>query len=160
MTVANDIPRGLAQDLIAALGSSMAHQLGPVRVGIDVVSIEWFARMLDRSSGRAMTEGAFTAAERAYCDGRPDRYAARWAAKEAVAKAIGTGFRGLRAGDIEILHHPNGRPSLAPTLGSTWPGLADTWEWSLSLCHENDAALALAVAVVPADVVGSSTQPC
>jgi hypothetical protein len=53
---------------------------------------------------------------------RPERLAARWAAKEAVAKAIGTGFRGLRPRQIEIVHHPWGEPTV-DQLSATdpWP---------------------------------------
>ncbi len=121
------------------------------RVGIDVVSVAWFARQLaGHLAGTAPIEqSAFTSAERNYCSGRPERYAARWAAKEAVAKAIGTGFRhGLRPADIEVHHHPEGRPLLSPADGSTWPEAAHRWHWSLSLCHEEDAAIAIAIAIL------------
>jgi len=140
---------GLVRDVLAAVSAADTCDFGAARVGIDVVSVAWFARTLETTGGRAMALAAFTEAERHYCSGRPDRFAVRWAAKEAVAKAIGTGFRGLRAGDIEVLHHPDGRPALAPAPGSTWPHEAHTWQWSLSLCHEGDAAVALAVALVP-----------
>lgn len=147
---------GLVHDVNAMLVGTDAQQSGAVRIGIDVVSISWFARTLAAAAGQALLHTAFTAAERNYCADRPDRYAARWAAKEAVAKAIGTGFRGLRPADIEILHSPNGRPALSPTPGATWPDQAHAWQWALSLCHENDAALAIAVAICNVKAASSS----
>jgi len=146
----------LVQDLIAAIGTSDAIQTGPIRVGVDVVVISEFTRILSTTGGNAMTRTAFTEAERLYCARRPDRFAVRWAAKEAVAKAVGTGFRGLRPGDIEVLHHPDGRPSLRASDGSVWPTGAHAWDWSLTLCHEGDVALALAVARVPPDWASAS----
>jgi holo-[acyl-carrier protein] synthase len=115
-------------------------------VGIDITSVGWFARVLPTRAGQAMTRSCFTTAERDYCAGRPDRYAARWAGKEAVAKAIGTGFRGgLRPGHIEVLHRPDGRPIVAAP-GTGWPNDAHRWRWAISLSHENDAAVAIAIA--------------
>lgn len=87
------------QPLLAGVLTALSLDHGSTRfarVGIDVVSVAWFARQLaSHPAGAAPIElSSFTSAERTYCAGRPERYAARWAAKEAVAKAIGTGFRG------------------------------------------------------------------
>lgn len=142
------------QPLLAGVLAALSNDHGSTRlarVGIDVVSISWFARQLtSHPAGTNPIElSSFTSAERTYCAGRPERYAARWAAKEAVAKAIGTGFRrGLRPADIEIHHHPEGQPVVRPAAGSTWPEAAHQWSWSLSLCHEEDAAIAIAVALL------------
>src|SRR5687768_9792578 len=93
----------LAAAILAMCESTAAHGT-TMRVGLDVVSVAWFARQLRKGEDTAFIRTTFTSSERAYCDGRPERFAVRWAAKEAVAKAIGTGFRGLRPGDIEVLH--------------------------------------------------------
>jgi holo-[acyl-carrier protein] synthase len=63
------------------------------RVGIDLVEIDRVAAALERHGGR-FAERCFTEAERAYCDGKanpPQHYAGRFAAKEAIGKALGTG---------------------------------------------------------------------
>ena len=119
-----------------------------LRIGLDIVSVDWFARQLANGESSFICS-AFTPDERAYCSGRPERFAVRWAAKEAVAKAIGTGFRGLRPRDIEIIHLPDGRPEIMAAFDSTWPNHAHTWNWALTLCHEGDAAVAVAVGAPP-----------
>ena len=98
--------------------------------------------------GAAFLRTRFTEAERAYCEERPERLAARWAAKEAVAKAIGTGFRGLHSSQIEIVHQPWGEPTVRSIGDRPWPDGANRWQWSLSIAHEGDAAVAVALAVV------------
>lgn len=138
----------LAPTVLAMCQSLEAHG-GGIRVGVDVVSIAWFARQLDRGGDPALVRSAYTAAERAYCSGRAERLAVRWAAKEAISKAIGTGFRGLRPADIEIVHCSNGRVEVAAAAGSNWPHHAQEWSWELTLCHEDDAALAVAVGIMP-----------
>lgn len=138
-TIAADAARLLAQ-------SDGSH--GLIRVGVDVVSISGFGVTMATEGGAAFVRTRFTEAEQAYCEGRPERLAARWAAKEAVAKAIGTGFRGLRPRQIEIVHQPWGEPTVSRGGTDTWPNGADGWQWSLSLAHEGDAAIAVALAVV------------
>lgn len=124
---------------------------GTIAIGIDVVSVEWMARHLTTRAGQALVATRFSPDERLYCDGRPERLAGRWAAKEAVAKAVGTGFRaGLRPLDIEIQHHELGQPLVAPFGGATWPHDAHTWPWNVTICHEGDAAISM-VAAVPFD---------
>lgn len=139
------------QDLVPTI-LGMCRSLGAhadlIHVGVDVVSVEWFARQIGRGEDAAFVRNSFTIGERAYCAGRPERYAARWAAKEAVAKAVGTGFRGLRPSEIEIVHHSDGRPAVASAKNSSWPHAAHTWRWAITLCHEGDAAVAVAIGSV------------
>lgn len=134
----------LVPAMLAMCESTAAHG-ATIRVGLDVVSVAWFARQLGQGEDTAFVRTAFTPAERAYCAGHPERFAVRWAAKEAVSKAIGTGFRGLRPADIEIVHHPDGRPDITAAADSMWPHEAHAWAWALTLCHEGDAALAVAI---------------
>lgn len=137
----------IAADAARLLDQS-ARKSGPIRVGVDVVSISGFGSTLATKGGAAFLRTRFTEAERAYCQERPERLAARWAAKEAVAKAIGTGFRGLRPSQIEIVHQTSGEPTLNPIGNRPWPDGANGWLWSLSIAHEGDAAVAVALAVV------------
>ena len=68
-----------------------------------------------RRHGQRFLERVFTPAERAYCERRRnkwERYAARFAAKEAAFKALGTGWRGMRWQDVEVTNQPSGQPTL------------------------------------------------
>jgi len=87
-----------------------------VGLGMDVVEIARIRRILDGPAERAerFLARCFTAAERTYCEAsrdRPARYAARFAAKEAAAKALGAP-PGIRWLDVEVAR-PAGAPSLA-----------------------------------------------
>lgn len=83
-------------------------------IGIDIVSIPRIERMLDRW-GRIFTQRVFTPAEIAFCEGRSNpgqHFALRWAAKEAMLKALGMGLRGgIKWTDIEVVNDPSGQPS-------------------------------------------------
>jgi len=130
-----------------------------IALGVDVVAVSEFARILATPSGEAFASRTFSAAELAYCDGRAERLAARFAAKEAVAKAIGTGFRGIRPSQIEVLHRADGQPSVQAAGLKKWPEAAHLWRWALSLSHDGDAAVAVAIAVRPAGGQFSTNDP-
>jgi holo-[acyl-carrier protein] synthase len=80
-------------------------------VGIDVVEIDRIRRVLKRFSERFL-ERVYTPAEVAVCCGLIHELAARFAAKEAAMKALGTGARGLAWREIEILPNRRGKPLL------------------------------------------------
>jgi len=85
-------------------------------VGIDIVEICRFERAMKRSGERFLAR-IFTEAERLYCESRSRRaaehFAARFAAKEAVLKALGTGWaEGIQWIDIEIVHDSRGTPGV------------------------------------------------
>ncbi len=61
-------------------------------------------------AGDGFLERTFTPEEIAFCAGRVNRLATRFAAKEAVAKVLGTGFRGLGWQEVEVLTSPHGEP--------------------------------------------------
>lgn len=116
-------------------------------VGIDVVEAGRLRRLLERLP-RAY-ERLFSPQERAYCDGFADpwpRYAARFAAKEAVGKALGIGIIGFVWRDIEVLS--GGRPRVA-----LHGGVADVarrlgvTRVELSLSHTGGLAYAVATAL-------------
>jgi len=120
-----------------------------LRVGIDVVSISEFERLIGTRAGAALVRSRFTQSELTYCEDRSERLAGRWASKEAVSKAIGTGFRGIRPLDIEICHEDWGQPKVNCSTSHSWPNGAHAWSWSISITHEGDAAVAIAIAVIP-----------
>jgi holo-[acyl-carrier protein] synthase len=90
-------------------------------VGTDLIDIRRIERILERFGGR-FVERVFTATERARAERRHDRaaaYAKRYAAKEACAKALGTGFRqGVYWRDIGVDNRPSGQPLLHLTGGA------------------------------------------
>lgn len=115
--------------------------------GIDMIETERIARALDRFGAR-FANRIFTAQEQAHCHGRVPSLAARFALKEAVAKALGTGIGDMRWLDIEVINDDRGRPELrlhhkAQSMAQA-QGLT---EWSISLTHTNTHALATAVAM-------------
>jgi holo-[acyl-carrier protein] synthase len=86
-----------------------------VSIGIDIIEVRRIREVLARTPRFA--ERVFTAAERAYCDSRgavaAQHYAARFAAKEAALKALGTGWRGgIGWKDVEISARESGAPFL------------------------------------------------
>ncbi len=117
-----------------------------VGTGIDLAEVPRIAAAIDRFGDRFLRR-IFTDAEIRYCDSkanRAERYAARFAAKEAALKAIGTGWhRGVSWTDVEVRREPGGRPTL------TFHGKAGEFasrlgvkHASLSLTHTKDTAMA------------------
>ena len=118
-------------------------------LGVDIVEIERMAVALDRHP--RMRERLFSEAEQAYCEGRnrPEiHYALRFAAKEAVLKALGTGFSGMKFTDVEVLRDAGGRPT--PRLSGRAAEVAEeigVRELHLSLSYTHTTAVASAVAI-------------
>lgn len=118
-----------------------------VAVGIDVVLVDRFTRALARTP--LLGDRLFTGAERTTPAGKPrsaDSLAARFAAKEAVAKALGAPA-GLRWHDCEIVSDPAGRPWL--TVSGTVAAAAADREinrWHVSLSHDGGLASAVVLA--------------
>lgn len=128
---------------------------GSVGLGVDIVEIARMQAILERSPHFA--ERVFSETERAYCDGTANpatHYALRFAAKEAVVKALGTGFaEGIGVRDIEVERAKSGRPS-AKLSGralevANEQGVRDL---SLSLSFTHTDAVACALAVTEASV--------
>jgi len=122
-------------------------------IGIDAVDIGRFRKVLDRRP--ALAERVFTDAERADAAGRGDpaeHLAARFAAKEAVMKALGTGLGGFALRDVEVVRAGGtgagrGAPSLR--LAHRAAALAadrGVRRWHLSLTHTDALALAMVLA--------------
>jgi holo-[acyl-carrier protein] synthase len=118
-----------------------------VAVGIDVVLVDRFARALARTP--LLADRLFTEAERCTVSGNPrsaESLAARFAAKEAVAKALGAPA-GLRWHDCEVVSDSDGRPWL--TVSGTIAAAATergVQHWHLSLSHDGGIASAMVVA--------------
>lgn len=118
-------------------------------VGIDVIEISRIRRALERYAARFL-ERIYTPGEIAYCRGRVPELAARFAAKEAVMKALGTGIRGISWRDIEVLPNPRGKPLIG------LHGTAARRASEIGL-HELDLSLSHSRAYAIAAVVGETT---
>jgi holo-[acyl-carrier protein] synthase len=86
-----------------------------VGMGIDIAEVKRIASVIESQSERFLRR-IFTLDEVAYCErfkNKYERYAGRFAAKEAAMKALGTGWsRGVRWVDVEVIRQPGGRPTL------------------------------------------------
>jgi holo-[acyl-carrier protein] synthase len=128
-----------------------------IGLGSDLCNIERIQSSLDRF-GERFVRRVFTEIERAKAERRPftraGTYAKRFAAKEAFAKAVGTGFRrGVFMKDIGVVNLPSGRPTLALTGGAKERLDAMTPEGHLAQVHltmTDDHPFALAVVIITA----------
>ena len=124
-------------------------------VGIDVVDVGRFRELLNRRP--KITERLFVEGERSYAEAKFDpseRYAARFAAKEAVMKALGAGFGEVAFKDVEVCRSPAGRPTVQ--LRGRAAERAERMgvkELCVSLSHTARLATAVAVAVGGGDDV-------
>ncbi len=87
-----------------------------VGTGVDIVEITRIEQALERH-GERFARRLYTPGEISYCEKfkkRAERYAARFAVKEAAFKALGTGWRdGVQWLDVEVTHQPSGKPELS-----------------------------------------------
>jgi holo-[acyl-carrier protein] synthase len=116
-------------------------------VGVDLVELDRIRAALERH-GERFLDRILTAGERAYCYRRRDpvpHVAARFAAKEAVVKALGTGFaQGIRWVDVEVERDEVGPPRIV-LHGAAQQIAGEAARVHLSLTHDKGAAIAVAV---------------
>jgi holo-[acyl-carrier protein] synthase len=143
--LADHLAGGVSRGLEARPGTA---RTGIVGVGVDAVDLDRFRTVLARRprlAGRLFTDG-----ERAYAALAPDplpRLATRFAAKEAVMKALGVGLWSFRLTDVEVTRDGLDAPVLVLHDGAA--GLAGTRgavRWHLSLTHSDTVAVAVVVA--------------
>lgn len=119
--------------------------------GVDMIEVARIARMVERH-GHRFLERVYTPTEQAYCKDRKrifEHLAARFAAKEAVLKALGTGWSaGIAWTDVEVLHEASGRPRIelhnAAAREASRLGVSSI---HISLSHTDASAIASAIAV-------------
>ena len=116
-------------------------------LGIDIIKVDRIRAALTRF-GERFSKRVLTTNEQRYVRGRPETFAGRWAAKEAVSKVLGLGVRGIGWRDIEIERLPTGQPAVrlhgraaarAEQLGME--------RIAVSITHESDYAVAIAFGV-------------
>jgi holo-[acyl-carrier protein] synthase len=121
-----------------------------VGTGVDLCEVARIRKAIESSHGQRLVERVYTAREAAYAQRHAnpyERYAARFAAKEAGMKALGTGWRnGIAWQDFEVANLPSGRPTLklsgkaaeiAQKLGVT--------DIALSITHTSEQAMAMVI---------------
>jgi holo-[acyl-carrier protein] synthase len=115
-------------------------------VGVDIVEVERIGSVVSRWGGRFLNR-VYTEAELALCSGRVPELAARFAGKEAISKALGTGLVGISWREMEVLSDARGKPlvrlrgraaSRAERMGLR--------QFAISLSHSRDYAVASVVA--------------
>ncbi|MCF7852871.1 MAG: holo-ACP synthase [Simkaniaceae bacterium] len=120
--------------------------LGPIGLGTDIIEISRIRDSIEEFEDKFL-DRLFTPKEKEYCERHRDpaiRYAGRFAAKEAISKALGTGFGAeLHWHDIEIVNDEKGKPSVhfSSSLLQNHPDLKI--ELSISHCHTYAVAVAL-----------------
>jgi holo-[acyl-carrier protein] synthase len=117
-----------------------------VGTGIDIAEVSRIRHSIERFGDRFLGR-IFTAGERRYCDSkanRVERYAARFAAKEAAMKALGTGWNhGVRWQDCEVARKPGGRPTLVfHGKAGEFAAKLGVKNIALSLTHTEEQAMA------------------
>jgi holo-[acyl-carrier protein] synthase len=130
---------------------------GVLGVGVDLCEVDRMRRTLARTPGFA--DRVYTEAEQDYCRRRRDpaeRFAARFAAKEAVLKALGAGIGSCSLRDIEVVRAESGAPSLV-LHGRAAALAADrgVTAWHLSLTHTATLAEAIAIATTAASTTAT-----
>ena len=125
-----------------------------VGLGVDIVEIARMEKILERTPH--FRERIYTQGERDYCDSKPNpavHYALFFAAKEAVFKALGTGFRGMGVNDVEVVHNRFGRPEVVLS-GKAEKVAAEqgVHEVYLSLSYTHTTGVASAVAARKEDI--------
>ena len=118
-----------------------------MRIGIDLIEIDRVRRALARHDA-SFRERCFTEAERAYCDSRanpPQHYAARFAGKEAVGKALGFGVaRAFAWREVEIAGRPKPSVLLSGRIAE-WAERLGAGSIDLSMTHSRELANAVAI---------------
>ena len=117
-----------------------------VGTGIDIAEVARIAAAIERF-GERFLQRIYTAAEIRYCESkanRIERYAARFAAKEAAMKAIGTGWKhGVAWTDVEVRREPSGRPTISFSgKAGEFAARLGAKRASLSLTHTEEHAMA------------------
>lgn len=119
-------------------------------MGVDIVECERIARMIEKH-GDLFLKRVYTPREIEYCSPRKaavQHYAGRWAAKEAILKALGTGWsKGIQWTDLEIANLPGGKPEVVlhgqASIHADAIGIRDVL---ISISHTSQQAIASAIA--------------
>ena len=129
--------------------SALAHSIdgAVVHSGVDLIEVER-VRDVHRRHGARFLDRIYTAREQDYCGDRLHELAARFAAKEAVMKALGTGARGVGWREIEVLANARGKPVVVlHGRARARANRLDIGRVEVSMTHERSMACAFAIAL-------------
>ena len=116
-------------------------------LGIDIIRVDRIRGSIEKF-GERFSKRVLTPSEQRYVRMRPETFAGRWAAKEAVSKVLGLGVRGIGWRDIEIERMPTGQPAVR--LHGRAAGRADQLGMeriAVSITHESEYAVAIAFGI-------------
>ena len=114
-------------------------------IGVDIIEIGRVAQSIDRF-GQRFLKRVYTERELAYCHGQVSSLAARWAAKEATAKALGTGIGAVSWQEIEVVSQSNQQPTLQlHGAAAALAGQLGLSGFAVSLSHTREYAIAFVV---------------
>jgi holo-[acyl-carrier protein] synthase len=121
-----------------------------IGTGVDLCEVERIGKAIQSPHGRRLVERVYTEREIAYAERKANKYerfAARFAAKEAGMKALGTGWRGgLKWRDLEVVNLPSGRPTLQlHGKAAEIAGRLGVRNVSLSITHTAIQAMAMVI---------------
>jgi holo-[acyl-carrier protein] synthase len=113
-------------------------------LGIDIIKVDRIRAAIEKFGSR-FSKRVLTPSEQRYVRDRPETFAGRWAAKEAVSKVLGLGVRGIGWRDIEIERLPTGQPAVrlhgrADASGLMWRSRRWSWPWRLQACYGSGPA--------------------
>ena len=115
-------------------------------VGVDMIEIARIERGIARHGNRFLRR-FFTEQEQDYCNGRIPSLAGRFAVKEAVGKALGTGIGDINWTDVEVVCDGRGKPKLVLHNRASLLATDRGWvEWDISLSHTETHAIGFVVA--------------
>lgn len=118
-----------------------------ISTGVDLIKVERIRSILHRHGERFLSR-VYTPRERQETGEKPESLAARFAAKEAVAKALGTGIGPVKWTEIEIIYAPSHQPILLLSGNAAQLAAQSGLEsWSVSLSHTRDYAIAMVAAI-------------
>jgi holo-[acyl-carrier protein] synthase len=120
---------------------------GTSELGVDIIKVDRIAAAIEKF-GTRFANRVLTEREQRYVRLRPETFAGRWAAKEAVSKVLGLGVRGVGWKDIEVERLPTGQPSIV--LHGRAAGRAEQLGMgriAVSITHEAEYAVAIAFGI-------------
>ena len=131
----------------ATSGLGAVVPAGTSELGIDIIKVERIRGSIERF-GERFSKRVLTVNEQRYVRMRPETFAGRWAAKEAVSKVLGLGVRGIGWRDIEVERLPTGQPAVRlHGRAAARAGQLGMERIALSISHESDYAVAIAFGV-------------
>jgi holo-[acyl-carrier protein] synthase len=124
-----------------------AIRAGISELGIDIIKVDRIRASIERF-GERFSRRVLTPSEQRYVRMRPETFAGRWAAKEAVSKVLGLGVRGIGWRDIEVERLPTGQPAVRlHGRAATRAEQLGMERIALSISHEADYAVAIAFGI-------------